>query len=267
MENTFKKGILVVSFGTSYENTRKANIEAVENRIKEEFEGNEVRRAFTSKMVIKKLKERDNIIVDTPYEALNRMKKDGFEEVVIQPLHIIPGIEYEKIVSVVKEYDGQFKRIVLGRPVLYSVNDYKEAVHALKSQLPNMKEDSAVVLMGHGTYHPSNACYACLQSFFNDEKLNVYVGTVEGYPEIDHIIPKLRDKNIKEVTLMPYMLVAGDHAVNDMASNEEDSWKSLLEKDGFVVNTYLHGLGENPDYQNIYVNRVREVMKEMNENM
>ncbi|MCT4594782.1 MAG: sirohydrochlorin cobaltochelatase [Anaeromicrobium sp.] len=264
MEKTYKKGILVVSFGTSYEHTRKANIEAVENRIKEEFEGYEVRRAFTSNKVIKKLRERDNIIVDTPYEALNRMKKDGFEEVTIQPLHIIPGIEYEKIVSVLSEYNGEFKRIVLGRPILYSVNDYKEAVDAFKSQLPSMKEDSAVVLMGHGTYHPSNACYACLQSFFNDEKLNVYVATVEGYPEIDHIIPKLKDKNIKEVTLMPYMLVAGDHAINDMASSEEDSWKSLLEKEGFIVKIYLHGLGENLDYQNIYVNRVREAIEEIN---
>lgn len=207
-------------------------------------------------------------IVDTPYEALNKLRKQGFEEVIIQPLHIIPGIEYEKIFSVFKEYSSELEKIALGRPVLYSVEDYREAVKALKSlksQLPDMKEDSAIVLMGHGTYHPSNAYYACLQSFLNDEKINVYIGTVEGYPEIDYIIPKLKNENIKEVTLMPYMLVAGDHAVNDMVSNKEESWKSLLEKEGFIVNTYLHGLGENSDYQNIYVNRVREAIKTIHE--
>lgn len=258
-----KKGILVVSFGTSYEHARKANIEVVENKIREVFKEYEVRRAFTSNKVIKKLKERDGIIVDTPYEGLDRMKKEGFEEVIIQPLHIIPGIEYEKVSSVFEKYKNEFKRIVLGRPVLYGVEDYREAVTALRGQLPEMKENHAVLLMGHGTYHHSNACYPCLQSFLRDEELNVYVGTVEGYPEIEDIIPKLQKNHIKEVTLMPYMLVAGDHAINDMASDEEDSWKSILEKEGFIVSTYIHGLGENTEYQNIYVNRVRDAMEEL----
>lgn len=260
MQNKYKKGILVVSFGTSYEHTRKANIEAVEIKINEAFKDYEVRRAFTSSRIIKKLKERDNIFIDNTSEALEKMKREGFEEVIIQPLHIIPGIEYEKIVTVFKEHGSNFEKIEIGTPILYSMDDYEEAVEALKSQLPDIKEDSAVVLMGHGTYHPSNACYACLQSFLSDEGLNVYVGTVEGYPEIEHIIPKLKNRNVKEVTLMPYMLVAGDHAINDMASDEEDSWKSILEKEGFKVNMYIHGLGENPDYQRIYVNKVKEAM-------
>lgn len=264
MQNTHKKGILVVSFGTSYEHTRKANIEAVENKIDEAFEAYEVRRAFTSSRIIKKLKERDNISIDNPSEALSKMKEEGFEEVIIQPLHIIPGIEYEKIVSVFKEFKGEFEKIEIGTPILYSIDDYEEAVDALKSQLPDIYDGSAVVLMGHGTYHPSNACYSCLQLFLSDEGLNVYVGTVEGYPEIEHIIPKLKNENIKEVILMPYMLVAGDHAINDMASDEEESWKSLLKKEGFIVNTYLHGLGENPNYQMIYVNHVREAIKRTN---
>lgn len=263
MQNKYKKGILVVSFGTSYEDTRKANIEAVENKIDEAFEDYGVKRAFTSSKVIKKLKERDNIFIDNPSEALQKMKEEGFKEVIMQPLHIIPGIEYEKIVSVFKEFNDEFEKIAIGTPVLYGIQDYEEAVKALKTQLPDIKEDSAVVLMGHGTPHPANACYACLQSFLNDEGLSVYVGTVEGYPEIENIIPKLKSKNIKEVTLMPYMLVAGDHATNDMASDEEDSWKSLLEKEGFIVNTYLHGLGENPDYQRIYVNRVRKAINKL----
>ena len=113
--------------------------------------------------------------------------------------------------------------------------------------------------MGHGSTHPANASYALFQCILSDNGINnVYVGTVEGYPMLDNIIPKLKEKDIREVTLMPYMLVAGDHAINDMASDEEDSWKSQLENEGFKVNIYLHGLGENKAYQDIYVQHVRD---------
>lgn len=257
-EQANKKGILVVSFGTSYPDTRKVTIEACEEKIAASFPDYEVRRAFTSKMIIKKLKERDNIEIDTPEEALSKMKEDGFTEVIVQPLHIIPGIEYEEVLTVVNEFKDSFKEITVGRPVLYGIEDYKAAVETLKLQLPELDKDQAVVLMGHGTSHPANACYSCLQSVLSDEGLNVFVGTVEGYPEIDDIIAKLKENKIKEVTLMPYMLVAGDHASNDMAGDEDDSWKSILEKEGFAVNIYLHGLGENPGYQDLYVQRVQD---------
>lgn len=254
-----KKGILVVSFGTTHEDTRKSCIESVEKRIAEEFLWLDVRRAFTSNMIINKLKSRDNLIIDTPEQALKKMKDEEFDEVIIQPLHIIPGKEYGEIVETVKIYEKSFKKLILGRPLLTLVEDYKIAVDALKHQLPELREDKAVLLMGHGTYHPANACYSCLQSVINDENLNVYVGTVEGYPELDDIIPKLKKASIKEVILMPFMLVAGDHAKNDLAG-EEDSWKSILEKEGFEVEVYLHGLGENPEYQNIYVKHIKDAM-------
>ncbi|QEK13657.1 sirohydrochlorin cobaltochelatase [Crassaminicella thermophila] len=249
-----KKGMLVVSFGTSYADTRKVTIDAVEEKIAKAFPDYEVRRAFTSKIIIKKLKERDNIFVDTPEEALSKMKEEGFEEVIVQPLHVIAGAEYDEVLNVVEKYkEKAFKKIVVGKPILYSPHDYKMAVEALKEQLPKLGKDQAVVLMGHGTHHPANASYPCLQSAIDDEGLNVFVGTVEGYPEINDVIKKLKAKNIKEVTLMPYMVVAGDHAQNDMAGDEDDSWKSILKKEGFTVNTYLHGLGENTKYQEIYL--------------
>lgn len=257
-ERVAKKGILVVSFGTSYANTRKVTIQACEEKIAKSFPDYEVRRAFTSKMIIKKLKERDNIQIDTPEEALNKMKQEGFTKVIVQPLHIMPGIEYEEVLDAVEKFKESFQKITVGRPVLYGIKDYKEAVEALKQQLPKLNKDQAVVVMGHGTSHPANACYSCLQSVIDDEGLNVFVGTVEGYPEIDHVIAKLKANNIKEVTLMPYMVVAGDHASNDMAGDEEDSWKNILTKEGFVVKIYLHGLGENLGYQDIYINRVKD---------
>ncbi|RLA95385.1 MAG: sirohydrochlorin cobaltochelatase [Deltaproteobacteria bacterium] len=258
-----KRGILVVSFGTSYAAVRKSCIESVEKKIAETFSGYEVRRAFTSGMVIKKIKERDKIFIDNPEEALLKMKKEGFKEVVVQPLHIIPGVEYEKVKEAVEKFkNGSFKKIVLGRPVLYDKEDYGAAVRALKIQIPKLDNHQMVVFMGHGTCHFSNACYTFLQSILNVHGLNVFVATVEGYPELKDIIPELKARGIIEITLMPYMLVAGDHVINDMAGEKENSWKNILIKAGFKVDMYLHGLGENPAYQDIYVQHVQDIIGE-----
>ncbi|TCO72278.1 sirohydrochlorin cobaltochelatase [Marinisporobacter balticus] len=257
-----KKGLLVVSFGTSYADTRKVTIDAVEEKIAKAFPKYETRKAFTSDVIIKKLKDRDGILIDTPEEALKKMQEQEFEEVIVQPLHIMAGAEYNDLLDSVKKYEEKaFKKIVVGKPILDTPADHKVAVEALKAQLPKLNKDQAVVVMGHGTHHPSNASYACLQSMIDDEGLNVYVGTVEGYPTLEDVTQKLKKDNIKEVTLMPYMLVAGDHANNDMAGDEEDSWKTILKGDGFSVNTYLHGLGENKKYQDIYVDHAKKAIE------
>ncbi|WP_291578694.1 sirohydrochlorin cobaltochelatase [Clostridium sp. UBA6640] len=259
-----KKGILVVSFGTSYEHPLKSCIEATENYIRNSFKEFEIRRAFTSNMIIKKLKSRDNLHVDTVGEALLKMREEGFNEVYVQPLHIIYGEEYDKIKSSIDKYreEKAFEKIELGRPLLYKNEDYFEAVEALKSQIPELNKNSAVVLMGHGTEHHANSCYFQFEYVARKMDLeNVYMATVEGYPEIEHIIPELKAKNIEEITLMPFMLVAGDHAQNDMASDEEDSWKSILEGEGFKINTYLKGLGENNKFQSIYVKHLEDIME------
>ena len=136
-------------------------------------------------------------------------------------------------------------------------------VDALKEQLPAFQENEAVAFMGHGTHHPANAAYAALERIFDDQGLkNVFVGTVEGYPELDQVIQRLQVNKIEKVTLMPFMLVAGDHAKNDMAGDEEDSWKTVLKKEGYVVDTYLHGLGENPRIQDIYVQHIYRALED-----
>ncbi|MCY6370726.1 sirohydrochlorin cobaltochelatase [Clostridium ganghwense] len=259
--NNNKKAILVVSFGTSYADTRKVTLDAVEKNIAETFKDYEVKKAYTSSIIRKKLKERDGISVDSPEEALNKLKQEGFGEVIVQPLHIIPGIEYDEIKEMVEKFekDKAFGKLVLGRPILYRTSDYKAAIDGLKGQLPKMNQQQAVVLMGHGTSHPANSSYALFDYMLKEEGLkNVYVGTVEGTPELDNVIRRLKEDNIKEVTLMPFMVVAGDHANNDMAGDEDDSWKILLKKEGFKVNTYLHGLGENKKIQSIYVQHVKD---------
>lgn len=259
MINRGKKSILVVSFGTTYPEVDKVCIGATEKQIAESFPGYEVRRAFTSEKVRKILYERDNLQVDNTREALEKLRKDDFREVIIQPLHIIWGEEYqEKVLKVAAEYKDVFDRIVVGKPLLTTVSDYEKAIEALKTQLPGRSHYQAVVLMGHGSDHPANACYACLQLMLMDVLPHVYVGTVEGYPGLEHILRKLNSAQIKEVILMPFMLVAGDHAHNDLAGSGDDSWKSILEKEGCQVEIYLHGLGENPAFREIYLQHVND---------
>lgn len=248
-----KKAILVVSFGTSYKETREKTIEACEKKIKKAFEGYDFFRAFTSNMIIRKLKNRDNIYIENPIESLDRLHKEGYDEVIVQTLHIICGEEYTKLKEQISQYEDKFNKIVLGRPLLTQIEDYKETIEALKSQIPELEEDEAVVFMGHGTEHEAHSAYPALDYMLKQENVKAYVGTVEGYPEIEEVIANLRKDKISKVRLMPFMLVAGDHAINDMASDEEDSWKSILNKEGFKTKVHLNGLGENEWIQDKFV--------------
>ncbi len=258
-----EKGILVASFGTTCVNALKSCIESIENRIRDSYSDYEIRRAFTSGIVIKKLKNRYGMEICGVDKALQKMKNDGFEEVIVQPLHIIPGTEYEDIKEVVEKYaKGKvFKKIMLGKPALFSYDDYIAVVDAIKAQLPVLRSNSAALLMAHGTLHFANACYCELQLMFQYGKLgNIYIGPVEGYPSIRDIIPVLKSRGIMEVNLMPFLLVTGNHVINDMAGGGSDSWSSILKSEGFAVNTYMHGLGENTAFQHIYVKHVRDCM-------
>ena len=256
-----KKAILVVSFGTSYAETRKKTIEACERAIKMAFPEYEVRRAFTSKRIIKILKDRDNILIDTPREALQKLRDEGFADVSVQSLHIIPGSEFHDVVLAVKEYESAFASLRIGMPLLAAPADYEAVATTLARQFPNLADDEAVALMGHGSVHPANAAYPALEHVLEDCGCpRIWIGTVEGYPELDHVIARLRRYHIRKVTLMPLMLVAGDHAQNDMAGDDDDSWKSILEKQGFEVNIYLHGLGENTAIQQIFVQHVHDIV-------
>lgn len=256
-----RRGIMVVSSGTSDEEAIKLSIKAVENKISKYFNNWEVSRAFTSEAIINTIRKKSNIIIDTVEEALVKMINEGFDYVIVQSLHIIPGSEYEKVVELIKKYKNEFKEIRLGRPVLYYDKDFNKAVKALKSQIPIMDKDEAVVLVGHGTKHNSNIYYKKFQDEINKEGIKVYVTTLEESPSIYDIIPKLKEDNIKKVILMPYMLVFGGHGRKDIASSREDSCKGLLEKEGFKVSLYMHGIGENEKYQEIYVQHIKDAME------
>ncbi|WP_312562047.1 sirohydrochlorin cobaltochelatase [Anaerospora sp.] len=266
-----KKAIVVVSFGSTYEETVKKSIESTENKIRTAFPGYDVFRAFTSRMVIRRLSER-GIQVDTEKQAMERLQAAGYQEVYVQPLHIVAGEEYDKVKRIVVEYahakEKAFERIAIGRPLLFYTgqedqpDDYLAVVEAMKSQLAKLEKDLAVVFMGHGGVHPANAAYAVLQMKLEQAGFeHAYVYTVEGFPSLDSVLEKLQKQQVRKVALLPFMLVAGDHAQNDMAGDEPDSAKSQLLTAGFEVEAYLCGLGEHAAIQDIYVQHLKDAMQ------
>ncbi len=250
-----KPVLLVVSFGTSYNNSRDITIGAIENALAAAYPEYEVRRAFTSQIIIDILKERDKLEIDNVTEAMDRLVADGVKDVVIQPTHVMNGYEYDDVVAEVTPYKEKFDSLKIGEPLLISDADYDEVVSAITAQTAAHDADgTAVVFMGHGTEHESNATYAKLQRKITDAgHSNYFIGTVEAEPTVEEVLALVQASGAKKVVLLPLMIVAGDHANNDMAGDEEDSWKSIFEAEGFEVECVLEGLGQNAAIQQIYV--------------
>lgn len=240
-----KKALLVVSFGTSYPDTRIKNIEACEIAMQAVCPDRDFFRAWTSHIIRKKVANRDQMYIDSPQQALERLIKEGYHDVVIQSLHILNGDEFEKITREMLVYKDQFKRMSIGKPLLSSIEDYQAVIDALIGQSPTLQQDERVVFMGHGASHHAFAAYACLDHLFMTKKLPFMMGAVESYPEIDIVLERLQQEHIRKVHLVPFMIVAGDHATHDMASDEEDSWNSQIKALGIETQCHLKGLGEN----------------------
>ena len=240
-----KKAVLVVSFGTSVEIAMKA-IDHIEQIIQKRFEDHDVFRAFTSSMIIKKLARTKNIMVNSPDKMMEQLAEEGYEELIIQPTHIIPGLEFEKMLAMAAPYKWRFSQVRIGRPLLTTEEDYQKVAHILMKELPqDLADDEAFLLMGHGTTHYVDSTYTMMEHVLRDLAYDhVYVGTVEGFPDIAYIVRRLRRRQVRKVYLMPLLVVAGDHARNDMAGDGEDSWKSILEREGYEVEVILKGLGE-----------------------
>jgi len=255
-----KKGILIVSFGTSYPEARKLCIESIENDTKEKFPDFEVRRAFTSKIIRKKIKKRDGIKILSPADAIDKMITEGFNEIYVQSLHIIPGLEYHDLIhTVFKKRKEKNVKIKLGHPLLSEEAGYRNTIEALKQQTDKFF-GKYIVFIGHGTHHPANASYSQLQNMMQEKNKKMYVANIEGYPELHLLINKLKKKNVKKVVLMPLMVVAGDHAKNDIASDEKDSWKTILKNNGISSEVYLHGLGENKKIRKIFTRSLEKLI-------
>ena len=259
-----KPVILAVSFGTSYAETRAKTIEAVEKAIAAAYPDYEVRRAFTSQIIINVVAKRDGIKIDNVKAAMQRLRADGIKELVVQPTHIMNGLEYDEMLAAIKPYEKHFTSIRYGLPLLISDKDYTETVDALADATKQYQaEDTAVVFMGHGTHHEANAVYTKLDGLLKSRGLSrCFVATVEAAPTLDDVITGIVPLNVKKVVLLPFMIVAGDHASNDMAGDEEDSWKSILTARGYNVTAVLKGLGEYPEIQNIFVRHAGDAMRQ-----
>lgn len=268
--------ILLVVFGTSYPEAQAA-YENIERVYREEFPQAEVRIAFTSDYIRRKLLDRDNVTIDNPLTALAHLNDEGYTDVVVQSLHVIPGEEFHDLANIVESVRGiegkfGFRNLVLGEPLLMNLEDYHNVSRALASQFeqnttgtertphssPRDAGQMAVIYMGHGTEHSANSAYSQMANILAEDHENVFLGTVEGYPGYDEVLARLNESGVKKARLIPFMVVAGDHALNDLTGNESESWKSMLEKEGFEIDYNLLGMGENDGIVEIFVGHTKE---------
>ncbi len=260
--------ILVVSFGTSYNDSRDITIGAVEEAIAGAFPEYEVRRAFTAQIIIDKLAERDDLEIDNVTKALDRAVADGIKTLIVQPTHLMNGLEYADLVKELESYKSDFDKVALGEPLLTSDGDYEAVVSAITNATKEFDQgdETAIVFMGHGTEAEANQVYSTMQEKLTEAGFgNYYIGTVEAAPNLEDVMALLKEKGTyKKVVLEPLMVVSGDHANNDMAGDEEDSWKTILTQEGYEVECVLKGLGELPEIQQVYVEHTQAAIDSLN---
>lgn len=279
--------LLVVSFGTSFNDSRAEDIGGIEKALQKAYPDWSVRRAFTAQIIINHVQARDGEKIDNMDQALQRAVDNGVKNLIVQPTHLMHGAEYDELSEAVASYSDKFESVSIAEPLLGevgsaddSVNSDKEAVakavtaEAVKTagyeSLDAAKEDgTAFVFMGHGTSHTAKISYSQMQNQMNALGYdNVFIGTVEGEPEdtaCEAVIEKIQEAGYKKVTLRPLMVVAGDHANNDMAGDDDDSWKSQFEASGVFdsIETQIAGLGQIPVIQDLYVSHTHAAMEEL----
>jgi len=256
-EKEKKTGILLVAFGSS-EASAQVSFENISQKAKLAYPNIPIFWAYTSHIIRHKLAKQGKVL-DSPEVALSKMADQGYTHVAVQSLHTIGGAEYHDLRKIVGGFNamGIFEKIILGYPLMSTQEDMKRVKAAVLKTIPKAREkNEAIVLMGHGTHHPANAFYAALMFQLQLADPNIFIGTVEGYPEVNDIIDWLQARNIKKAWLMPFMSVAGDHAKNDMAGDEEDSWKSVLTAAGIKCETVLKGTAEYDDFVSIWIDHI-----------
>ena len=264
MEKGIRPVILVTSFGTTFESSRSITIGAIESALAEKFPGYEVRRAFTSNNVRKILKKRDGIIIDSVPQALEKLAAKGVKQVIVMPTHMLEGEEFnKKIAETVKEFEGRIDDIRIGHALLTNDMDYRHMAAILDQATAAYRDpDTARVFMGHGTEHAANEGYARLQQAIEARGINdMFIGTVEAEPTLEDMVEIVKSRGFKNVVLSPMMIVAGDHATNDMAGDDEDSWKNVFKKAGFNVACRVTGLGSDWRIQRMIAYHCKQAME------
>lgn len=260
-ENPKDQAILVVSFGTSFNQNRSETICAVENKIAEAFPDYDVYRAFTAQIIIDHVARRDNVVIDNVTQALDRCVENGVKTLVVQPTHLMDGLEYNDLLDELAAY-ADVMDISVGEPLLTTDEDFALVEKAITEATQEYDDgETAIVFMGHGTEAESNEIYAKMQDMLTADGYDHYfVGTVEATPSLDDVIAAVQAGEYKKIILEPLMVVAGDHANNDMAGDEEGSWKYEFEQLGYEVTPILRGLGSFEDIQAMYVDHLNAVI-------
>lgn len=258
--------LLVVSFGTSYNDNRRLTIGAIEDAIEKAFPSYSVRRGFTSQIIIDHIRSRDQAVIDNVGEALNRAVDNGVKNLVIQPTHLMNGLEYHDLVNEVAEYADAFAQVAVGEPLLTSDEDFKSVIKAITEETAQYDDgETAICFMGHGTEAESNQVYGKMQDMLKEAGYqNYYIGTVEAEPSMEDVLTAVQAGAYKRVVLQPLMIVAGDHANNDMAGDEEGTWKSAFQEAGYEVLCLVRGLGEMEPIQQIFVEHAQEAIRSLN---
>ncbi len=256
-----KRAILLVAFGTTVPEARKA-FDQVESQVKREFPDTEIRWAFTSSIVRKKLVT-EGVKLDSPKVALARLIDDGYDRIVVASLHTLFGEEFHNLVqdvNAMNQTSGNSERkIVLAKALMSSRENIESSIKSLIGQAPETrKPQDAILLMGHGSErHPADTVYAAMNYYAQTADPNLFVATVDGQPTLEDMIPKLKKAGVKKVFLMPFMAVAGDHAKKDMCGDDRESWKSILFENGFEVECVLKGTAENPGVVTLWINNIK----------
>ena len=266
-DNIGDNELLVLSFGTSFNDSRRLNIGAIERDLETAFPDYSVRRGFTANIVIDHIQNRDGVKIDDVDEAMNRAVDNNVKNLVIQPTHLMNGLEYQDLEEQVAQYADAFDKIAIGKPLLTSEDDFKRVEQALVDWTSEYDDgETAICFMGHGTEAESNEVYQKMQDLLTaDGHDNYFVGTVEASPSLEDVLAKVKAGSYKRVVLEPLMVVAGDHANNDMAGEEADSWKTTFEDAGYEVTCLLRGLGENEAIRQIYVEHAQAAMDSLNQ--
>ena len=254
--------LLVVSFGTSYNDARRLSIGGVEDALAAAYPDWSVRRAFTSQIVLDHVQERDGVTMDNVRDALDRAVANGVRTLVVQPTHLMNGFEYTELADELASRAGEFEYVAIGAPLLTTDDDFRRVAEAVTASAAEYGDgETALCLMGHGTEAASNGVYEKMQGVLTDMGAqNCYVGTVEAEPSLEDVLSAVQSGDYKRVVLQPLMLVAGDHAHNDMAGDEPESWKSVFEGAGYETICVLRGLGELDAVQALFVEHARAAM-------
>ena len=244
-----RKAILVTSFGTSHKDTREKCLDSIQKEVEAKYGAENVERAYTSGVIRRIVERKEGIHIFDQEEGLKTLKNKGYDEIVTMSLHILDGIEYSKL-------NNKYGKI--SKPLLANDKDFKTVVN--DEEFNNLEGNDAIVFMGHGSESAADSTYQRLQEeYVKAGKDNIFIATVEGEVTIEDVIQRLKGRSFRKILLKPFMIVAGDHAKNDMASDEDDSWKTVLENEGYEVTPLLKGMGEYQFIRKMFMDKLEEV--------